>query len=261
MMKTRTLILIATAASQILLAVARFLPKTSGWFSSDSALALATQVALHFTFLSIGLSLLLVKESWDAQVTRDALLLRLPPTTIKPLRDDEFYPRFQAEITTAQSLVHISYFSPSPPDAFTDPVRRAYYAGLPALMRRNGHVQFKRLIRRSRENERWLTAQLALLNGCPNVDVAILDDVDEAKRMGLALSVQVIDEKLAWLVALGSHDRDSPHRDLFVDNAQAAIALNRYFLRLWALSTVLLRNGQPTDEGRMLLQRPTAVRP
>jgi hypothetical protein len=260
-MKTRTLILLATAASQLLLAAARFLPHISAWFGTDPEKALASQVALHFTLLSVGLGLLLLKESSEAQGARDALLLRLPPTTIRLLRDDDFYARFRAEITSAQHFVNISYFSPRPPDENSDPVRRQYYSGLSKLVRRNGHVQFKRIVRGSRENERWISSQLVLFRGVANMSIAIIDDVPETESMGLALSVQVIDEKLSWLVALGSHEREARFRDLFIDNADAAVGLNTYFLRLWARSTVVLSNGQPTQEGQALLGKRNKATP
>lgn len=252
-MKTRTTILVATAVSSLLLGAARFSPEVSAWFGSDPAKALASQIALHFTLLTVGLGLLLLKESVDAQSTRDALLLRLPPSTIRLLRDDEFYLNFQAEIVRAEAFVNISYLSPKPPSEDSDPVRQQYYGALPRLVRRNGRVQFRRLVRKSRENERWIASQLGLYRGVPNMSIAVVEDAPESERMGLALSVQVIDQKLAWLVALGSHEREARFRDLFIDNADAAIGLNTYFMRLWSRATPLLENGQPTSDGVVLI--------
>jgi hypothetical protein len=79
--------------------------------------------------------------------------------------------------------------------------------------------------------------------------------------MGLALSVQVIDEKHAWLVALNSHEREARFRDMYINNVDGAVALNRYFMRLWDLSTVVLRNGQVTDAGQTFSANPTKAKP
>jgi len=69
----------------------------------------------------------------------------------------------------------------------------------------------------------------------------------------LAISAQVVDGEKVWLVALEGHERQADFRDLFIESDEAAEAMRRYYHRLWARATLVLRSGVVTSDGAAIL--------
>jgi hypothetical protein len=241
----------------LVLAFTPFFPQTKGWWHLDqpdqfySVLAAFIGVDMALVILIFGLMFAKESNALRAEITQ--LIDRVPATTIRWLPDRVFYRAFLAAAEEARHTVRISYFAPDPPNAVAAPVRAEYYKDITSTMHRRKDVQFYRLVRYSPANEDWLLDMVREFTDVANVSLAVINqDLEPGRVMPLALSVQVVDDTRAWLVAVEAHERMGEFRDLYVENAHFADAMNRYHLRLWAIAEPLLLNGRPTDAaGRM----------
>jgi hypothetical protein len=178
---------------------------------------------------------------------------------VRALRDDEFYDRFLASIRRSTSDVRICYFSPESPDAQQRVERDRYYQDLHDVVAQKPGVVFRRLVRDTQANRRWVCGQLPEWARHPNISVALLPDFPPGEEMSHALSVQVVDAAEAWLVAVESHERIGRYRDLEIRDRTVAGFLTKYFERLWQQAKVVIENGNLTDRGLELQAECEAV--
>jgi hypothetical protein len=111
------------------------------------------------------------------------------------------------------------------------------------VMKDNPETQFRRIIRDTPANREWTRQLTRDLMTTTNCSIRMLHDLDENNVMPLALSVQVIDETMAWLVAVGEHSGAPMHRDIAIENSEVVKSLNKYFYRLWDLSRPVFEAG------------------
>jgi hypothetical protein len=221
--------------------------------------AVFTVIGVHVTLLLITLTLLLLeqRDELTTAVTRIEQAVKGP--AVRKLRDEDFYTEFLQAAKQARSSVCICYFGPHPPTTVPDAHRKKYYLAMRALMKKRGDdIRVRRLLRHSAENEKWAAEEVKKLLGKPKVDFALLTDLDptNAKNvMPLALSVQIIDRKQAWLVAIRSHEQIGEHRDLVIEGSDVPEALQEYFDRLWHHADMILENGNLTPSGKALFER------
>jgi hypothetical protein len=254
----RTAVIFVTLTLNVFVLASTLVPATASFWRpeapADFYVRLTTLVGFQFALLSAAVVLMLRAESADANTWRSELLSRLPSTLIEPLRDLAFYPQFLAAAANASHRVDICYFAPHPPHQINRPYRDRYYTQLLDTIRDSPNVHFRRIVRRTPPNEDWVAELVRDLDGLPNAHIATLPDRPERDPMPLALSVQVVDNHDAWLVAVRSHDVDE-FRDLHVRDATFASVAEAYFSRLWDMSTKIMENGITTAEGNNLLQR------
>jgi len=115
-------------------------------------------------------------------------------------------------------------------------------------------VRFRRIIRNSDSNRRWLSELLPRLAAkCPNADVGLLKEGGR-EEMPLSLSVQLVDSTQTWLVALETHEGSSKYRDIFIESAEFNSAMSGYYERLWNRSEDLLKQGTLTPAGQKVIE-------
>ncbi|QDV34873.1 hypothetical protein ElP_27700 [Tautonia plasticadhaerens] len=171
---------------------------------------------------------------------------------VKKLSSEDFYREFYHAASKAKHVVNISYLAPDPPGKHDHQYKKDYYKNLQTLICRNSKVTFRRIIRRTDENYAWACELLREFEGRANASIALINESDSTANPA-ALSVQVIDSRFAWFVAVKDHDQYGDWRDIFVENEQLAEAMGIYYERLWDRSDELLRCGKLTAEGRRLL--------
>ena len=249
-------VLIVAFALNAALAFTPYFPATKGIWRTDNAeqyySVLAAFMGVDFALLTLAIGILLLDQfgtlSKEFGSELGQVADRLPASTIRWLPDHAFYRGFLAAATEAQATVRIAYFAPTPPDAVAAPGRLGYYEDMAELMRSRRDVQFFLLVRYSDENAPWILELVREFSGSPNVSLAVVaKDLRPERDMGLALSVQVVDDTRSWLVAIESHERVGAHRDLYVESEAFADAMTRYYKRLWANADLVLVNGRPTD--------------
>jgi len=157
---------------------------------------------------------------------------------------------FLQHCEAAKSAVDVCYFEPGPPSEPSRDIKIEYYRKHFELVRANRKVAYRRIIRNSRENKAWLRELLSneLLN-VGNAEVAVLKERGTGE-MPLALSVQIVDGKKVWLVAIATHGRGREPRDIFIESSEVAAMMEKYYNRLWDRSVVVFRGGQITEDGQ-----------
>lgn len=218
-----------------------------------------TLIGIHSALLVGTLTFRLLEQRHELQAAATRIEEAVRGPRVRKLRDEDFYTEFLQAARRARSSVCICYFGPDSPDSVPDRERKAYYTKMRLLMRKRGNqVRFRRLLRWSDANERWAGSEITRLLGSPRVDFALLRDLDPTTPknvMPLALSVQIVDQEVAWIVAVQSHEQIGEFRDAVVEGGDLPCMLQLYFDRLWTHAEVILENGRLTPKGQELLNR------
>jgi len=258
-MKFGVWVAVIVLLAQLLLAATPFVPITSRyWHTSDAQqfyAVLAAFVGLQLILLTAAITLILIKESGDAADRISAIVDRIPGAAVKALTDYDFYIHFKGAVEQAEHSVWIAYLAPYPPADVASRERKKYDEDMIALMKRRTRVSFRRIVRNSPTNRKWVAELINELQDKANVDIAVLArDLPEGEEMPLALSVQVVDKDKVWIVAAGSHQTTQDFRDVYVQDASVAAAMAQYYDRIWRLSVVVLDHGRITAEGTRVLE-------
>jgi hypothetical protein len=248
----KRLFIVLMALLEILISVSPFLSyvKQNIWANQTSvggfASTLATYVGIQFLCLS-ALVYLVVLDSNDQMKSKiddfELLIKKYTPLTVRPLKENEFYKDFLGSCVKANHYVSICYFAPQPPENGGSTERLNYYREMIKIMRNNPTTQFRRIIRDTPANRIWTRKLVSELLTPTNCTIAMLSDRNEDVSMPLALSVQIVDGTMAWLVAVSEHAGAPVYRDVAIENPTVVEVLNKYFDRLWGLSRVVFQPG------------------
>jgi hypothetical protein len=251
---------VLTLLLQLLLAFTPFFRLTAGFWKAESTQDfynnLTAFIGIQLVLVTGALTLMLIKGSQDQSSAFAELRSAFPLTIVRRLRESDFYNHFRSAVEDARHSVRIAYLAPYPPTEVAYEHRKRYYEEILELMRRRTDLTFKRLVRASPKNDRWIAEMLDDLRDRPNVDIAMLTrDLPPEFDLPLALSVQVIDDDKSWIVAIASHEREGDFTDVYVENGDLAKGLAEYYNRIWQVSEKLLDRGRVTSAGEQLLQR------
>jgi len=200
----------------------------------------------------LGLTLWLNERASDARANE--LIQAINAPTIQRLGEHDFYHGFLTAAKGASERVDIMYLAQNAPDATKHEEKQTYYARLLRTIESMPRVRFRRIIRNSDSNRRWLSELLPkLAASCPNADVGLLREAGR-EEMPLSLSVQLVDSSHTWLVALEAHEGTSKYRDIFIESAEFNTAMSGYYERLWNRSEHLLKQGILTPFGQKIIE-------
>jgi hypothetical protein len=253
-----------TFVLQFVMAASPFIPFVrQNIFESQASVsgfagAVATYIGIQFICLSFLVTLLLM--DFKSQATKDiaafgGLLQRYTPLHVRQLRENEFYKDFLGHCVRASHYVNICYFSPRPPAVGGSPERMNYYAKIAATMRENPDTRFRRIVRDTPANRAWIFGLVSELEDTNNSSIAMLSDFEDTVELGSALSVQIVDGTIAWLVAVAEHAGAEMYRDIAIENEVVVEVLNKYFDRLWHLSLVVFAPGYDLERCRQAMDR------
>lgn len=243
-MKNRSWIFWVGMCVQFLVAISPLIPGLNGvWGSTIDPVKV---LSINFAVLTLLVPLILQAE---LRPTREAIeAFAADQTEVRWEKAPAFYRRFTEEIKTATEYVDIAYMAAYPPSETADEERRRYYSELASLIRRRKEVTFRRLVRASDKNRAWITQMLNEMKHARNFQLAIVED-DAAKTDSLVMSVQIVDGKHCWLVALESHEPKGRPRDLYLHGKVVAEALRAYYDRVWERGVILMTAGNLTPDG------------
>lgn len=250
----------------IILAFSQFMPITDSWWSNlgvdpndfnDLRKILVAFIAINFSILTAIFLYKFDKEKETLEnlvkQVRSSLDFKLEG---KQISDNDFYRDFQYEKSRAKKSVYVCYFAPYPPDTTKHKDRKQFYKDAISLIKgREVHnVRFKRIVRYTEKNKDWIKKLINDYKDRPYSDLAILkSDLPEENKMPLALSVQIIDAKLTWFVAIKDHERDNEYRDMFIKGEEFGLAMSAYYDRLWGHSDELVSSGVISLKGEEFL--------
>jgi hypothetical protein len=269
-MNTRLLLLVGAILLQLVLGLSPFLPWISQHVAPPDA-DVGDRLSIERTFMGIYMAVLtayvgvvFLRRDSDEEKFKTNLLTEVGRlhaafaqiAQVRLIKDDEFYGSFLAAARAATDSVSISYFDVRPPKSHMTE-REAYYQQMLDVIKKSRGVRFRRLIRDTPANRAWALQLCEELDRCHHADIALLSDTS-VQEVGSALSVQVVDTKVTWLVAINSHERVDKFRDVRVDSAEFGEAMTQYYNRLWRMGKPVLTNGEPTEEYYALKQKATA---
>jgi len=213
-----------------------------------------TIFGIQFALLTayLGIALWLYESAAENRGLK--LLKAVNAPEIRQLSEHDFYEEFLRAAKRATVRVDIMYLALNAPDETRHEERRDYYVRLLRTIASAPRVRFRRIIRNSESNRRWLATLLPqLAESCANADVALLKETGR-EDMPLSLSVQLVDSDQTWFVALQTHEGSSGFRDLYVLSRDVNSALGGYYERLWKRSECVLSQGRLTAEGERIIQ-------
>jgi hypothetical protein len=146
---------------QILLTASPFIPATASlWHTGEPQKfyeVFAAFVGLQMILLTATITLILLKESTEAKERLESVAARLSGTTVKPLKEFEFYIHFRGAAEVADHSVRIAYLAPYPPGDVASKERKKYDEEILHLMKVRSKVNFRRLVRQSSKNNAWVS--------------------------------------------------------------------------------------------------------
>jgi hypothetical protein len=239
---------------QLFVVASRFIPGIPNvWKSVAPEQAQWIFAGVNFAIMLGTLSLLLLKEAGSNAEFHAQLISKVNGAAVRKVTDSEFYAEFEAAQKNAKHTVRICYFAPYAPGDTGHSERKWYYDQLLKTIKQKPSVKFRRLERNSSRKLAWMGQLATCLQGVPNADLAVLDDLPETEEMPLALSVQVIDDDRVWFVALAGHERTDQYRDVYIQSVEVGEAMKLYFDRLWGKARVIIDAGRITAEGQAYL--------
>ncbi len=214
-----------------------------------------------YTVLYFEMSLL--RSNAEIQSGIDALNKKIEGSkcVVRKLPDAEFYTEFLSAAKKATSYVWICYFKSDPPNVDQDAALKAYYDSMYATIKTNRLVKFRRVILDTEKNRAWVTemAQALELNNCTNAEIYLLKQGSKIANQYYALSTQIIDDSKVWVVAVGEHQSSDGFRDLFIESADAAVMMKKYFERLVDMSEDAFKDGKNLLGDKPIRRKSTAA--
>lgn len=209
-------------------------------------------IAVHAIILGVGLAAATVRVMSNLDVTTERIGSAIANhAEVRLLSADDFHDDFARAVKAATSRILITNMTPDPSYFQHDVARKEYFREHVRKIRKS-RAPYRRIHRWTQKNENWLREQIVAFEGRSNASMAILSDSSNSS-MGLALSVQVIDNDTTWLVAVEQHNPPSQYRDIMIRDRGFAELMGKYHERLWQLSRVVVSDGVITKDGEKFL--------
>lgn len=171
---------------------------------------------------------------------------------VTPIRENNFYDAFKARLVEAKHSVNLSYMNNQHPLNPASRDRKEYYEWLFKYMRRNEAIRFQRLDRGHPALREWIERVIKEMTGHSNFSYAIwLDDRPHHSALEI-ISIQIIDDDCAFLVAVGRQAAPTGFRDLHIESRDFAEAWSAYYQRLWSDSErciIVIERGSVNEAG------------
>lgn len=162
---------------------------------------------------------------------------------VDPIYEIDFYDRFAVSVRSAIRRVDISYLHNKSPYSSQDSRKRGYYDEMVNIIKKRKAVNYKRLIRAVPDNVNWIDKMMKDFKGVANFSLAcILDQCPEEESVE-AVSVQLIDDNVTYLVSVGEQKQRRDPRDVYVESEEFNVLWTRYYQRLWEKSELIIDEG------------------
>lgn len=168
----------------------------------------------------------------------------------RALSQDEFYSEFPSFIARANKSVDIAYLDTKPPTSYAigDSVTSRYYKDFIDMVRKRKDVEFRRVERYSTEKVEWFKLLITRLEKRDNFSLSVIK-MDAVERKIPELSVQIIDGKEVFLVAVAEHENTHGYRDVQIsDSSSSSLFMKYYDDMLWNRGGILIEKGKLNTE-------------
>lgn len=164
---------------------------------------------------------------------------------IRQVWEADFYESWRTDVEKASRRVDITYFDNKDPRKSTDTEKKDYYESFGEVVKRKATegVEFRRLVRANPNLEDWIDDIIDEHTGTSRYSLACIPDPDPETGSLPHVSVQLIDDEIAYFVAVGQQMEGSTPRDLYVRSAEMNSQWGQYYDKLWNESFEILRRG------------------
>jgi hypothetical protein len=206
---------------------------------------LSTNFALLVIWVGLKGELLERRVGSELKGTQHELQrIRASRPGVRALVDREFYRNFGGEIRQARVGVAMAHLDTHPPHRERKTEAGEYYAHLAETIKSNPQTGYRRVERASREKHDWLRELVDTYANVPNFSLGVLLLPPTERRTGL-ISVQLVDDREAILVAVAEHYSSSGARDVWItDPAVTSLWKGYYDDTLWRPALKVIDSGR-----------------
>jgi len=232
---------------QIAIILTSVIPGLKQLFPASDLLKVEILVLLSFLYVAFIFS---HRSDMMSENLNEVKVALQKHTRIELLSEEEFYDKFLFYVTNhAVNNVDISYMDIHKPRTSKKSYKKEYYEKITEFIKSNSRITFRRLIRNTEDNLKWVREIVEQLKGCGNFSLRVYDHADKDSREIATVSVQRIDNNFTFLVALGEQRPIEAKRDVFIQSEELARIFVRYYNQIWNSSIRILEDGEIIESG------------
>lgn len=179
----------------------------------------------------------------DAHLTVEAMASRSFLCTA--VHEREFYALWAAQFASGTQNIDITHLGAHPPSSKQSVSQDGYFDNFPRAVKKSD-ATIRRVERITSHKLDWIQKLIDELgsNKAPRFSLAAFEDKAGDGEMPFAISVNRIDDRYGWIVAMAEQRSTQGTRDLFITSPPGVELLGTYFTeRLWNQSTPLVESG------------------
>lgn len=159
------------------------------------------------------------------------------------INQEDFYSRYNRFMTSANHFVGVTHLAKTPPNPMKCSVQELYYKSFFNLVKKRSNVAVHRVERATKEKREWLERIVRELKGRKNFSLFCILTNDSSEFLP-SISVQIVDDKHTFLVAVSKHDNHGGNRDIYIQDREVTEIWRAYFDRqLVKNSIAVIRDG------------------
>lgn len=166
-----------------------------------------------------------------------------PGPQIRYINESDFYDFFNKKLKRVKKRADITYFNNHPPDDSSSQNTKKYYRDLIRFIKRKDKVMFRRIIRATPQNEKWIKKMLRDYKSVENFSLACYCDGEPEKDSLGILAVQLIDDEKSFIVAAGAQSDTRTPRDVYIKSPEMNEILSKYYDKIWVDCKVIIQKG------------------
>lgn len=222
-------------------------PGAKAFFGGNSAEAVAYLLPLLLALLAaqFAYNFHLMRRDINEQVSSISDKID-QPDRLSVLGQNEFYVHLEKNIISAERAVYLTFLDQSPPTKYglQSSETYKYYRKLKQLIRGKNEINFRRVELFSEEKIDWLEKLIKDFGDSKNFSLRVLC-TEHAEAPSSLLSIQTIDGKKTYCVAVAEHQSDHKKRDIYLSSPEATDLWNRYYEeKLWSPSISIIDRGE-----------------
>lgn len=231
--------------------IADFLKESLGDAQKAFVTIFSTQFLIFIAYFMLRLKIIGKDVSEEIRVStkdiaplaQDVASVLSSTTEAKALYEKDFYKELGRKIKDAERSVMLAHLDTLPPPRLKRSEAESYYNNLYKQIKNKSNINFQRVERYSSEKEEYLEEMISSLSGLENFSLAILNENFSTRKLPY-ISVQLIDDRIVYLVAVAEHTSPAIPRDILIKDEEIfKIWIDYYTSQLWESCDVIIRNG------------------
>ena len=167
-------------------------------------------------------------------------------SSISHLDEDLFFARFKT-ILKYEAKIHVrmSYMHDAPPKPYNKTSQEEYRKAIKEIVEKKEKVRFEYVILLSDANKEWIKERINEFKGLKNYNLHVYEN---NSNMIPPISIQCIDMKYVFLLALESEKRIIQERDVLIKDEKLVDKFNHYHTRILKNSISIITDGDLEED-------------